>query len=112
MLNLDIMKNYSCLIEIRNFLAGTSVILGSILLTSCLKDDTKKLESGENDKINILKTKYKISEQDAIGQGVYLQFQGHRGNDTTVKAHSRNLVIATYTVNIQLLRCLTQQILH
>jgi hypothetical protein len=97
MLNLNIMKNYSCLIGIRNFLLGTFIIIGSLFLTSCLKDDTKKNESDENTKINIIKNRYSFKEQNAIGNGVYLQFHGARGSDTSIKALTGNTVIVTYT---------------
>lgn len=75
---------------------GTCFLFGSILLSSCLNKETQKLQDEENSKIANLKSKYGITEADAIGQGVYLQFRGARGGDT-LKPQINNMVIVTYT---------------
>jgi FKBP-type peptidyl-prolyl cis-trans isomerase len=95
MLNYNKMKQNTGMKKGKIFI-GTCFLFGSILLSSCLNKETQKLQDEENSKIANLKSKYTITEADAIGQGVYLQFIGTRGGDT-LKPQINNVVIVTYT---------------
>jgi hypothetical protein len=78
-------------------LVGLIIMLFSTLFFACNKNDIKKQEASENDKINSLKIKYGMNESNAIGSGVYLKFTNSDRDSTNLKPVNGNMVITTFT---------------
>ncbi len=89
------MKDLSGLKRIGSIAAMLSIISLSFLISACLKTDSENLQNQENEKISSLKLKFKFTESDALGNGIYLHYRVNTG-DTISRPVVGNTVIVTY----------------